>query len=95
MALPDGGSLIDPTIQLEFEWVPSAFTSEPKGFFRLWSGLMALRNVQLEVSLDDLDTHGMTVKSAVLGVVSANGSAVGELRFSEFKSRREDLAISF
>jgi len=75
--------------------VPSAFTSEPKGFFRLWSGLVALQNVQLEVSLDDLDTHGMTVESALLGVVGASGSVVGELRFTDFKSRREDRAISF
>ncbi len=47
------------------------------------------------VSLDDLDTHGMTVESALLGAVGANGSVVGQLRFSDFKSRREDLAISF
>ncbi len=93
--LPGGGLFMDPTLQLELEWVPSAFTSEPKGFFRLWSGLIALQNVELQVSLDDLDTHGMTVESALLGVVSANGSVAGELRFSEFKSRREDLAISF
>ncbi len=93
--LPGDGILVDPTLQLELEWVPSAFTSEPVGFFRLWGGVVALQNVQLLVSLDDLDTHGMTVESALLGIVSANGSAEGELRFSEFRSRREDLAISF
>ena len=65
------------------------------GHFRLWSGLVALQNVELQVSLDELDTFGMTVGSALLGVVTANGTVTGELRFSDFKSRREDLAISF
>ncbi len=93
--LPAGGPLVDPTLQLELEWVPSAFDSEPEGFFRLWSGLWAQQNVQLQVSLDNLDTYGGTVESALLGVVSASGTVEGELRFSDFKSRREDLAISF
>ncbi len=93
--LPAGGSLIDPTLQLELEWVPSAFDSESEGFFRLWSGLTVLKNIQLLVSHDELDTFGMTVESALLGAVSANGSVAGQLRFWEFKSRREDMAISF
>ncbi len=94
--LPESDPLMDPTLLLEFEWVPSAFELEPEGFFRLWSGLAALENVQLQVSLDELDTHGMTVESALLGIVSASGTVVeGELRFSDFKSRREDLRISF
>ena len=37
----------------------------------------------------------MTVESTLLGAVIANGTVAGELRFSDFKSRREDMAISF
>ncbi len=86
---------LDPTLQFELEWVPSAFTSEPEGFFRLWSRLTALQYVDLLVSLDELDTFGKTVDSALLGAVSANGSVEGKLHFSEFRSRREDMAITF
>ncbi len=93
--LPQPGAFVDPTLQLEFEWVPSAFSSEPEGFFRLWGGFAALQNVQLLISLDDLATFGMTVDSALLGIVGASGWVEGELQFSDFKSRREDLAISF
>ncbi len=51
--------------------------------------------VQLQVSLDDLDTHEMTVESALLGVVGAVGVVEGDLWFSDFRSRREDRVISF
>ncbi len=93
--LPEAGPLVDPTLQLEFEFVPSAFESEPEGFFRLWSGFASLGTVQLQINLDELETYGMTVESALLGIVSASGTVAGELWFSDFKSRREDLAISF
>ena len=95
VSLPDSGALIDPTLQLELEWVPSAFDTPAVGFFRLWFGLVALQNIQLQVSLDDLATHGMTVESALLGIVDAGGWVEGQLQFREFRSRREDLAISF
>ncbi len=89
------GSLLDPTLQVELEWVSSAFSMKPTGFLRFWSGMEVLQDIELSISRDDLPTFGMTVESALLGIVSADGSVNGELRFSEFRSRRGDAAISF